>query len=145
MLLFRYRTEESRKTAETICRLHQFGYTYQEIADKTGKSVQHVIKIIQREQAFRCEAFQSPFVEYLGPRTVSAIKKSLSVNALSDPESLSNFESVSSLLCWPGVGDAVLSDLAAGLEEAGYESFDLEAVKKSMYHKDKRFRRHFLG
>jgi hypothetical protein len=140
-MLSRYQSEENQKTADTIYRLRQLGFTHQEIADKTGKSLQNVVQTCRNELAFRCEAFQFPFIEYLSSRTANAIKKSLGIEALSDPEKLNGVEQVKAVLCWPGVGDKVLKDLVAGLEKAGYEGFDLEEMKDVIYFSKQRLNR----
>lgn len=56
-----------------------------------------------------------------------------------DPEKLYDLEVIRTLLCWPGVGDKILKDLAEGLEKAGYESFNPEEMMEKVFSRDKRF------
>ena len=83
-----------------------------------------------RERAFRCEAFKYPLVEYIATRTEKAIRRCLGEEMLSKPEEISAFQNISELIRWPGVSNGVIKDLAVGLSEAGYESFELRYIKK---------------
>lgn len=56
-----------------------------------------------------------------------------------EPEKLADLEAIRTLFCWPGVGEKVLNNLAEGLEEAGYESFDPEEMMERIFTRDKRF------
>ncbi|MBA2881444.1 hypothetical protein HNR65_001771 [Desulfosalsimonas propionicica] len=81
-------------------------------------------QIYQRECIHREQAFYYPFIEYLSTRTENAIRKSLGEDLLAAPEGFSQPENLKKMICWPGVGSVVLQNLADGLDQAGYESFD---------------------
>jgi hypothetical protein len=132
-MLRRYRTEENRNLAETVYRLRHRGWTHQEIADETGNTLAIIIQIANRELDFRCMAFEYPFLEYIATRTAKAIKKCLGKSILGEPEKLNGMEQVKALICWPGVSDGVMKDLANGLEDAGYESFDRGKMKDAIF------------
>ena len=119
--------------AETVYRLRQLGWTNQEIAHKTGKKLHHVMQIAQRELNYQCKALKYPFIEYIGPRTEKVIKKCLGESILAEPEKLSEIEKLKTLICLPGVSDGVMRNLAEGLAEAGYESFDVEQIKDAIF------------
>ncbi|MFP4453906.1 MAG: hypothetical protein ACLFPI_11160 [Desulfobacterales bacterium] len=121
-MIHRYRTEAIRKQAETIYKLRQQGRPYKHIVSRTGLTYQNTVQLYRRECLYRQQAFYYPFIEYIAARTEKAIRRSLGETMLANPESLKNPEAINTLLCWPGVGEGVLNDLATGLIEAGYES-----------------------
>lgn len=131
--LVRYQTDENRKLAETVFFLRLSGLTYQEVARRTGLTLQNARQMEHRERAFRCEAFQYPLIEYIATRTEKIIRRSLGEEMLSKPDELSAFQNISELISWPGVSDGVMKDLADGLAEAGYESFDVEDMKDALF------------
>lgn len=138
-MLRRYKTTEAKESAEYIYKLRKRGYTYKEIADQVGKNLQTAMQAYKKECAFREKAFYYPFIEYISVRTENAIRKSMSDEMFLDPEKLTDLQAIRTLLCWPGVNDGVLKDLAEGLEEAGYESFDPEEMMEKAFIRDKRF------
>ncbi|MFW6100663.1 MAG: hypothetical protein ACOC90_04700 [Bacteroidota bacterium] len=129
----RYRTEKTRKQAETIYKLRQQGRPYKDIASRTGLTYQNTAQLYRRECLFRKQAFYYPFIEYITTRTEKAIRRSLGDDFLDAPEGLNDPEALRTLFYWPGVSDGVLKDLSEGLVEAGYESFDPEQIKERVF------------
>jgi len=132
-MLVRYQTEENRRLAEKVFMLRLSGLTYQEIASRTGLTLQNARQMEHRERAFRCEAFKYPLLEYIPTRTEKTIRKGLGETILANPEKLSEIENLKTLICLPGVSDVVMKNLADGLAEAGYESFDVEKIKDAIF------------
>lgn len=132
-MLVRYQTDENRKLAEKVFWLRLSGLTYQEIARETGQSLQNARQMEHRERAFRCEAFKYPLIEYIATRTEKAIRRCLGVEMLSKPQKLNAFQNINELIRWPGVSDGILKDLAEGLAEAGFDSFEPDRVRVAIF------------
>ncbi len=134
-MLHRYKSEENRDLAEAIYKLRQQGASFIDIAGEMEMKYTNVLNIYKRECRFREQAFRTPFIEYISPRIENALKKKLDLEILSDPQKLAQPEIIRTLFLFPGVGEKALNDLADSLTEAGYESFDLDALRESMFRK----------
>jgi len=132
-MLRRYASDNSRQRIEEIFQLRIKGHTLHEIADKFDMSLPNVQQSFYRECRFRTKAFDYPFVEYIGPRTLSVIRKCLGESMLATPEKLHHLANVRALICWPGVGTKTINDLIDGLVEAGYEGFNYESVYQTIF------------
>lgn len=137
-MIARYRTEESRELANTIYMLRQEGLSLTEVARYMGIAYPNVVYRYRRECIFREQAFYYPFIEYITPRTEKVIRKSIGEEILAEPEHLNTLESIRILLFWPGVSTGILADLAEGLTEAGYESFDPDQIMDDFFNPKKR-------
>jgi trehalose/maltose hydrolase-like predicted phosphorylase len=137
-MLQRYKSEKTRELAETIYKLRRQGESYNSIARQLNMTYSNVLNIYRRECGFREMAFEMPFVEYVSPRIKNALKKKLSLELLADPSRLSQPDVLRVLYLFPGVGEKALRDLADGLADAGYDTFDIEEVQASVYRKKKR-------
>lgn len=107
-----------------------------------------VVQTARNESAYRCRAFEYPFLEYIATRTANGMRKALGESILGEPEKLSGVEQVKALVCWPGMKDKVMRDLAEGLAEAGYESFEPEKMKGAIFitkRQEQRMRRERFG
>lgn len=136
-MLHRYKSEQNRDLAEAIYKLRQQGVSFIDIASEMEMKYTNVLNIYKRECQFRKQAFHTPFIEYISPRIENALKKKLDLELLSDPQKLAQADIIRTLYLFPGVGEKALNDLADALSEAGYESFDLDALKESMFKKKK--------
>jgi transcriptional regulator len=134
-------SEANRKLAKTIFKLRQYGWTYQKIADELGLTLPLIMQFAKRETTYRCKAFKHPFIEYISPRTGKAIKRRLGEDILAEPEKLNGMGQVKAVRIWPGASDGVMKDLAEALEEAGYESFDVEKMKGFIFMTKQKARR----
>jgi hypothetical protein len=126
-------SEANRKLAKTIFKLRQYGWTYQKIADELGLTLPLVMQISKRETTYRCNAFKYPFIEYISQRTENVIRKSLGDHYFEMPEELILTENLKAMIFWHGVGDGVMRDLAQGLKEAGFPSFDWDKKKREIF------------
>jgi DNA-binding transcriptional ArsR family regulator len=132
-MLKRYKSDENRQLAETIYKLRRQGLSYNDIARRMNMTYSNVLNTFRRECGFREMAFTMPFVEYVSSRIRNAIKKKLSLSILADPSRLSSLEVLRDLYLFPGVGEKALQGLAEGLDEAGYDSFDPEAIREAVH------------
>lgn len=132
-MLRRYATEDSKQRIEEIFELRMKGLPLHEIASRFDMSLPNVQQAFYRECRFRTKAFQYPFVEYIGPRTLSVIRKCLGEAILATPDNLRDIKNIRALICWPGVGTKTINDLISGLLEAGYESFNYETVYQTIF------------
>jgi transcriptional regulator len=139
-MLHSYNSEETRQRAETIYKLRLHGYSFVQIAKHVGTSYTNASVIFKKECKLRKLAFDGPFVEWLSSRAANAIRRALGEEIFAAPEELRETANVKKLLLFPGVSDGVMIELANALTEAGYEPFDLEEIKATMYGNKRRLR-----
>ncbi|MGM0453246.1 MAG: hypothetical protein ACQERN_08795 [Thermodesulfobacteriota bacterium] len=132
-MLRRYTNEKSKRRAEQIFELRLHGHALPDIAEMMDMTITNVQQTYNRECNFRVKAFDYPFVEFIGSRTLSAIRKCLGEAILATPEQLANPENIRALICWPGVGGKTINDLANGLVNAGYDSFEPDEIYSDMF------------
>jgi hypothetical protein len=72
-------------------------------------------------------------------RIINAVRRRFGLDILADPKNFRDPETIKKLHVFPYVGDKVLNDMARGLIEAGYGTFDLEEIKAEMYGKRRLF------
>ena len=132
-MLRRYTNEKSKRRAEQIFDLRLQGRALPDIAEMMDMTITNVQQTYNRECNFRLKAFDFPFIEYIGSRTLSAVRKCLGEAILAAPERLADPDNVRALICWPGVGAKTINDLASGLVNAGYEGFDPDQIYNDMF------------
>ena len=129
-LFERFTKKENRERAERIFELRGQGHSFGYIADELGINVSHAWLLYRRECEYRNSIYDYPFVEFIGSRTVSSIKKSLGEEILATPEKLQEVQNLKDLRHWPNVGPKIMRDLVEGLKEAGYEDIDMEYLTR---------------
>ncbi len=132
-MLRRYASEKSKERIVQIYELRMKGSPLQEIASRFDMSLPNVQQAFYRECRFRKKAFDYPFVEFIGPRTLSVIRKCLGEEILATPDDLRTMENVRALICWPGVGAKTINDLINGLVAAGYPGFDYDLIYNKIF------------
>ena len=133
MLLHRFNNETRNELFEKIFNLRLQRHSWAEIAGLLGVKPQHIYPLYRRECSFRKEALAFPFIEYISPATAGKIKRSLGADILSTPEKLADMQNLKTLIFWPGVGAKIMHDLALGLTEAGYASFDYDRIYEGLF------------